>query len=497
MRSCIAIIDIGSNSARLVIYERSSTYGFHLICERKSKVRIGEGAYEKNGHLQKAGIERAYLALKEFISTTKHYPIDKILCVATSALRDAPNGLDFTSWIKTQLNLDIEIIDGKKEAYFGAVAAKNLLPIKNGITIDIGGGSSDIALLKDSQIIATYSLNIGTVRLKELFFDKNRPINEARNFIQQELEKLPKEFKNKQVIGIGGTARTLSKAIMKAERYPFNNIHAFEYNIDTHLEYFRNISEAKPNLLKYLYIPKGRFDTIREGALIWEELILHVSAKKVITSGVGVREGVFLADLLKDSNLQFPKNINPSMQSILDRFDVHHINTEKRIQNSKKLFKVFFNAGKIKNNHLKELLYATELSEIGYKLNIYKTYEHAFYVAMQEFNYAITHKELVLTAMLLRFGGNDLYEKRIYKQYKKLLPKKETFEFLSFIYTLTTTLYDQTALKDFDFSFKDNQLTIIAEGSLYLVKEKLKEIEKPKELKLEIFDKQKVPPYSF
>lgn len=497
MQSCTAVIDIGSNSARLVIYQKSSTYGFHLICERKSKVRIGEGAYEKNGHLQAVGIERAYLAIKEFIATSKHYPVDNILCVATSALRDAPNGLAFTSWIKNQLNLNIEIIDGQKEAYFGAIAAKNLLPIKDGITIDIGGGSSDLALLKNSQIIATHSLNLGTVRLKELFFDKNRPIEEARDFIRKELSKLPKEFKNKQVIGIGGTARTLSKGIMKTETYPLNNIHAFEYKINKHLDYFTSISEAQPNLLKYLHIAKGRFDTIREGALIWKELLLHVSATKVITSGVGVREGVFLDDLLRTNNFQFPKNLNPSITSILDRFETHHINTQKRIENSKKLFQLFVHQNKIKNQYLKELLYATKLSTIGYKFNIYKTYEHSFYVAMQEFNYDATHKELVLTAMILRFGGNSLYEKKIYKQYKRLLPRKETFEFLSFIYTLSATLYDQTALKDFDFTFEKNKLTIIAEGSLYLVEEQLKEIEKPKELRLEIIDKKKVPTYKF
>jgi exopolyphosphatase/guanosine-5'-triphosphate,3'-diphosphate pyrophosphatase len=171
-----AIIDIGSNSARLVIYEASSRYGFHLICEKKSKVRIGEGAYEKDGYLQPIGIKRAYFALKEFIDTIKLYPNTKIIAVATSALRDAPNRFEFINWIKEKLDLEINIIDGKQEAKFGAIATINLLPIKNGITIDIGGGSSDLSLIKNSKIIDTYSINIGTVRLKELFFDKNRPI---------------------------------------------------------------------------------------------------------------------------------------------------------------------------------------------------------------------------------------------------------------------------------------------------------------------------------
>ncbi|CAA6819736.1 MAG: Exopolyphosphatase (EC [uncultured Sulfurovum sp.] len=497
MYPCTAVIDIGSNSARLVIYQKSSKYGFHLICERKSKVRIGEGAYEKDGYLQDIGIHRAYLALKEFIATTHYYPIDKILCVATSALRDAPNGTKFVTWIKKELDLDIQIIDGNKEALFGAIAANNLLPIKDGITIDIGGGSSDLALLKDSKVIQTYSLNIGTVRLKELFFDKDRPIKEARSFIKEALKKLPTEFKSHQAIGIGGTARTLSKAIIKVESYPFGNIHAFAYKVADHMEYFQSISDAKLNLLKYLHIPKGRFDTIREGTLIWEEILCQIGATKVMTSGVGVREGVFLHDFLKDDELQFPTNINPSIQSILDRFETHHVDIPKRKENSTKLFKLFLENKKIENKYLKELLYATELSTSGYRFNIYKSYEHTFYVAIQEFNYAVTHEELVLTAMILRLGGKNLNDKEIYKKYRRLLPKKEALEFLSFIYSVTNTLYDQTALKDFDFTFEKNKLTIIAEGSLYLVKETLKDIERPQGVKLKIIDTQTVPSYNF
>ncbi len=497
MHSCTAVIDIGSNSARLVIYQESSQYGFHLICERKSKVRIGEGAYESGGYLQPIGIHRAYLALKEFIATTKHYPVSKILCVATSALRDAPNGSEFTAWIKKELGLDIEIIDGKKEALFGAIAAQNLLPTKDGITIDIGGGSSDLALLENSKIVDTYSLNIGTVRLKELFFDKNRPLWEARDFIREALKALPEHFKNAQAIGIGGTARTLSKGIMRAEAYPFNNIHAFSYKTDEYMEYFKNISEANPNLLQYLYISKGRFDTIREGTLIWEEILEHIGAKKVITSGVGVREGLFLHHFLKDDNLQFPKEINPSIQSILDRFDTHHIDTTQRKKNCKKLFNLLVKKGEIKEKYLTELLYAIELSAIGYRFNIYQSFQHTFYVTMQEFNYGITHKELVLTAMILRFGGKNLYDKEIYSQYKALLPKKESIKYLSFIYTIITTLYDQTAIKDFDFELKDNLLTIIANDSLYLAEEKLKEIERPNGLKLKIIDKKEIPKYNF
>jgi len=496
MSQAIAIIDIGSNSARLVIYQKSSKYGFHLICEKKSKVRIGEGAYEKKGYLQPIGIHRAYFALNEFINTIKLYPVTKTIAVATSAIRDAPNGLAFTEWIKKELNLEIEIIKGDREARYGAIAALNLLPITSGITVDIGGGSSDLALIVNSKIVETYSLNIGTVRLKELFFDKNRPLEKAKKFIKKELDKLPTSFRHREMIGIGGTARTLGKCIMKNEDYPIDKIHAFTYNVEEQLEYFSNISSVNKSILPYLNIPEGRIDTIREGTLIFQEILAHIGSKRVITSGVGVREGVFLDDFLKENSGQFPRDINPSIRSMLDRFDTPHASTKSK-ESVITLFNLFEKNKKINQKYLKTLLYAIDLTPVGYTFNIYRSYQHAFYATMQEFNYAVTHEEMILASMLLRFGGKKLYEKEIYKKYKMILPKKQELEVLSFIYSISTALHENSSVKKFDFKLKEDLLIIEAKKSLYLVKEKIEEIERPSKLKLKLIDKQVIPPYSF
>ena len=497
MSKATAIIDIGSNSARLVIYQASSRYGFHLICEKKSKVRIGEGAYEKGGYLQPIGVKRAYFALSEFISTIKLYNVGKILCVATSALRDAPNGLEFTKWIKDKLDLNIKIIDGKLEAKYGAIATLNLLPIESGITIDIGGGSSDLALIKNSKIVDTYSLNIGTVRLKELFFDKNRPLQEAKDFVKQELKKLPPSFKDTKAIGIGGTARTVAKAIMKKIEYPLDKLHAFSFNLKDEYEFISNITIANRTLLPYLYISKGRFDTIREGTLIFQEILDFIGAKSVITSGVGVREGVFLNEFLKNDNLQFPKEINPSITSILDRFQIDSFHTQKAKESAREIFNLFKENKKIKEKYFKTLINAIEITPIGYTFNIYKSYQHAFYATMQEFNYRVTHEEIILTALLLRFGGKELYDKETYKKYKSLLPHKKELEILSFIYSISTSLHENSSIENFDFELENNILTIKTDNSLYLAKEKLQDIEKPNGLKLNIIDVQKVPLYNF
>jgi len=495
-----AIIDIGSNSARLVIFEKTSRYGFHLICEQKSKVRIGEGAYAKDGHLQPIGITRAFLTLKSFIHTIEKYQAKKTLCVATSALRDAPNGKIFTTWIKKELGLNIQIIDGQKEAIYGAIATSNLLPFKDGITVDIGGGSSDLALVQNGEIIDSYSLNIGTVRIKELFFDhaltSNNKYTEAKSYIQNELQGLPHHFKASLAIGIGGTARTLSKGIMKRIDYPFDKLHAFSYAVEEHSDYFQSISLSSAKNLKKFGLKKNRYDTIREGTLIFNEILNYIGVKRVITSAVGVREGVFLEQLLQEDALHFPEELNPSIVSLLDRFKPLVTIEKKRkikLKIASKLYTVLSPFILDEMRHQKELHYALKLSTIGKTLTIYKAHQHGFYIAMQELNYSFTHHEIMLISLLLRMHSKELLNKELFEKYKSLLPHKETMRWLSFIYSLTVYLHEASNAATIQFTFKNQTLTIKSNKPLYLAKEKIKSLEKPIPFAIIIEDESKLP----
>jgi len=497
-----AIIDIGSNSARLVIFEKSSHYGFHLICEQKSKVRIGQGAYEKEGYLQPVGIERAFLALQSFIYTIEKYQVHKTICVATSALRDAPNGKLFVKWIKKELGLNIKIIDGNQEAKFGAVAANNLLPLNDAITIDIGGGSSDMALIKNGKIIDTCSLNLGTVRLKELFFDKEscsikETHSKAKAFIQEELTKLPSHFKHTLAVGIGGTARTLSKGVMKRSGHPLDKLHAFTYNVEAWHDYFRHIPKSSAKGLKKFGLKKSRYDTIREGTLIFMEILSHIGAKEVISSAVGVREGVFLSQMLREEGLTFPKDINPSVISILDRF--HPLikleqKNKGKLKIASKLYTVMQKEIKDNKRYLAELSWALKLSYTGEILNVYNSHQTAFYIAIQELNYGFRHEETVLVSALLRMHGKELLYRPLIDEYHLLLPNEKNLSWLSFIYTLTVLLHANSHAAHIDFSYEDKTLTITSDQPLYLAKEKIRKLEKPIPFAIIIQDKSHIPP---
>ena len=268
-----AVIDIGSNSARMVVFERTSRYGFFLLNESRSRVRISEGAYARGGELQQAAMDRAVAALRQFLDIAKSFKVRKILCVATSAVRDAPNKKDFLKRVEREIGLRIKIIDGEKEARLGGIAAVNLLPIQEGVTIDIGGGSTDMALIKGRRILETCSLDIGTVRLKELFFDKKRPLEEALAYIDRALEKLPETFRSELAIGIGGTIRAIAKAIMERNDHSIEKIHAFRFSLAKEAKFIDKVAHASVMKLSKYGIKKERIDTIRPGALILKRVL--------------------------------------------------------------------------------------------------------------------------------------------------------------------------------------------------------------------------------
>jgi len=480
MKKRIAIIDIGSNSARLVIFEHSSQFGFQLICEEKSKVRIGEGAYAKGGYLQPHGLERAFLALQSFIRIAKNYHVSKVLCVATSALRDAPNGSKFTKYIQQTLGLKIEIIDGNKEAFYGGVSTTSLLGIEDCITIDIGGGSSDLARIVKGRVVETHSLDIGTVRLKELFFDsdKSSSVKKSKEYIATALAVLPATFRHKNAIGIGGTARALGKMLMKHTSYPLNKIHGFSYLISEHQVLFNDIVASSAKGLKRFKIKQDRFDTIREGTLIFSEILKHINAKKVTTSGVGVREGVFLSNSFK--KYDFKTTPNPSITSIMDRFGQFSLEKTitKRHQYASRLQEILAPIAK-GTLPIDTIQTALTLSDIGKNLTVYKAHHHAFYIALQELNYRFSHEQIATIAFLLRAQDKAKIKKKLYIDYKLLLPAQEDLRWGTFIYTLSLILGEYGLQNRIDFNYNNQTLTITTKTSLYLAKEAIKKIEKP------------------
>ncbi len=487
----VAIIDIGSNSARVVIYQRTSRFGFHLIAQQKATLRISEGSFENSGYLQEKAINKAIKTLKAFKEMINDYKVKKTFIVATAAVRNAPNRYDFIQRVKKETGFKIKVIDGNKEAFFAALAVKNLLPLKKEnsyLTIDIGGGSSDIALIQNNKIINTISLNIGTITIKELFFDKNKSLKEAKEFINNEISQIPIKFQEANyVVAIGGVLRAFAKAIMLYINYSFRKIHAFEYNIKEQKEFINSILNAQNNIeLKKLFIKDNRFDTIKEGLLIFISILEKLNIQNVITSGVGVREGIFLHDMLRSVGGVFPTNLNPSIVSIKDRFDILEISLTNKIKMARRLFEIFYQEYFFNKKYEKLLIDAVNISNIGKYLTIYNEHKHAYYIASAELNWQYTHEEMLLIATILRSKGYKLIYKPLKKEHKDILPSKNEIRWLGFIYTLTDILFSYSSKYKYDFEYRNKTLIIYTPKELPLFEKEKNLLQTPKDFEIKV-----------
>ena len=485
MAKRVAVIDIGSNSVRMVVFEKTSRFAFHLLYEAKSKVRISEDAYKNNGNLQEIPMQRAYDALSDFLSIISSLNVRKTLCVATSALRDAPNKKEFILKVKDSLKLNIKVIDGVKEAYYGAIACANLLPPQqNGLSIDIGGGSTEFALIDSNNVTNRLSIDLGTVRLKELFFDKDS-IDEATKYIDSKLDTFILDINPNTLIGIGGTFRAITNAIMDTSSYPYNKLHAFECDEYLFAEFISKILKANKTELKKLGIKSERFDIIKPGALILQRVLQKLNINKLITSGVGVREGVYLADLLRGSKDKFPANYNTSVRYLLDS----HVDDDKFSNQinivSKKIFDLSYEYFKIDKKYRYELATSAKLYIAGNNIHFYSKNKHSYYLVQSTLEYGFTHSQTLLIATLVRYAKRKLPSDAHIQNYGSLLPHRDTLNYLSYLLSLSIALLSHKPRNiDFDLKFDKGVLSVESKNKLYLCKEAVEKLSKIPEFKV-------------
>ncbi|TKX31289.1 Ppx/GppA phosphatase family protein [Campylobacter estrildidarum] len=482
-----AVVDLGSNSIRMVIFEKTSRYGFYTTCEYKRKVRLGENSYNNGKILQEEAMQKAEDALNFFKQCALKHKCKKMFIIGTSALRDAPNSKDFIKRIQKKLNLNIRCIDGKEESYLGGLAALNLLsPFRDATTLDIGGGSSELCLIKNNKIISCISLDLGTVRLKELFYDKGK-IDSLEQFINPILEQIPKEFCNHNLIAIGGSLRAISNSIMQKNSYPLKNLHDFHYDLEEEKTHIEKILQVKADSLANFGIKKDRFDTIKKGIFIFLKIAEKLKAKHIITSGVGIREGIYLKDLLRPHS-KFPINFNPSLKSLQDRFLQQENKSNHTAKFAMQLFNILKNIHKIPESYKQSLLAAAKLCHIGEYLNFYFSNEHSSHFILGGLNYGFSHKEKILIANIIKLNGKKINPYNL-ESYKQLLPNFHILSWLNFILNLAKTLNNANESK-IDFIFSNNALYIFNEfKNINLPKEDLKKIAKPASIILNLNQK--------
>ncbi|MCX7965684.1 MAG: Ppx/GppA family phosphatase, partial [Syntrophorhabdaceae bacterium] len=287
-----ASIDIGTNTVLMLIASVEHNKTINEIMDVSIITRLGEGLKE-TGFLQEHAMERTISVLQQYMNIAKKQGGAEILCVGTSALREAKNSGLFLKKVKDDLDLKVRVITEKEEAYYTylSILYDPKINPDDCIIVDIGGGSTEIIKADKSNFIDFVSIPIGSVKLTEMFIAHDpvlkSEIHRMKRFIIENLN-LPFTGKNCTFVGTGGTITNVAGIKMGLKEYIKALIHGFKITID---EIDRIIEAMIPlKVSEKERIPgleAGREDIILQGIILLREIMGYLSFNEMIVSANG------------------------------------------------------------------------------------------------------------------------------------------------------------------------------------------------------------------
>ena len=298
-----AAIDIGSNTVLLLLGEVKDQK-VDVIYEEQHAPRLGRGVDEQE-NLNTKSVQRVVNVLTTYQSTidNKYTDVSDVRVLATSAVRDANNRQEFVRKVKEETGFSVQILSGEEEAELTYAGAKSVLTQNDtdAAVIDIGGGSTEIAIGTGKQMTDRYSFDIGSVRFTERYLSNNPPkgsqIEDCRSTIKKMLEMRPFEWtKDIQLIGVAGTVTSLAAIHNQIGYYDpalLNETQLSAQDISSHIATFSTMP-SEELLHKYPKILKGRADVILAGLLILETFMHFYNIEHLTVSTGGIRHGALL-----------------------------------------------------------------------------------------------------------------------------------------------------------------------------------------------------------
>ena len=291
----IGVVDIGSNSVRLVIYDRLVRSPVALFNE-KSLCAIGRNMV-RTGVLDEEGSKSALAALGRFREIAKSVGVIRLDCFATAAVRDARNGADFVARAREAIGTPIRILTGEEEASFAAEGVLAAIPEADGIVGDLGGGSLELAFVSQGQQSGGVTLPFGPLRLMDMTDGKP---DRARAIIDEGLAKLPgiEKLKGRTLYAVGGVWRNIARMHLDNVQHSVRVLHHYEIGRDRAMDFANFIGGlSRKSLETSAGVTRKRAESIPYGAIVLERLLKAAKLERVVISAFGVREGLLFSRL--------------------------------------------------------------------------------------------------------------------------------------------------------------------------------------------------------
>ncbi len=413
-RRIIAVVDIGSNSVRLLVARQLSASAFEVIDEERLEARLGQG--QVDGVLTDAAVERGLRALRVMVQIARSYGPAQLIAVGTEALRRASNAEAFLRPAREQTGVPIRVLSVEDEAFFGFLGVMNSTSLRSGHVLDIGGGSLELMTVEERMLTKVRSGPFGAIYATERFFRADPPsardVRALRKAVRQHYQTAAS---SPILFASGGAVRNLARIVRLKKGYPLRRLHGLSIDRrDLHRLASTLVHLDSDGRRRLPGMSGARLEILPAAAVVIDELMDITGAKSVTVAGQGLREGLVWQQLRDDQPmLANVRGASIEGLAIANGIDSH--SAEPVVSAAARIFEETLPVHGYGEFELELLLSAARLAGIGMHIDYYSRDRHAEYLVHSGDLHGFSHREIVLLAALVRWsssGSVDLTEYR-------------------------------------------------------------------------------------
>ncbi len=404
----IGIIDLGSNSARLVIVRLFGEGHFMVEDELKESVRLGQDM-DRDGFLKPQRVAETIKTLKMFRRLCDASGVSRVIAVATAAVRRAKNQRSFLDEIQATCGIKVNVLSEEEEATLVYRGVINSMDIPKGLILENGGGSTKIIYYNRRNILHYATLAFGAVTLTDLFADdgvtpKEQTAKIEEFFTEQfkKIEWLSEIEPDVQMIGVGGSFRNLYKINKLVRKYPLDTVHNYSFAVEDFnsiYEMVRVLDVEKRKRIRGL--SPERADIMPAAMAIVKAFVDYVHIESFVVGGSGLREGIMFNQAIP-MTVERPISdvLSYSLNTLVKYYECDEKHVEHVVHLSIQLFKQLRVLHKFPRQYLKVLKIAASLHDCGMRVKYYNHQKHSWYMILNSAIYGATHREIVLAAFV-------------------------------------------------------------------------------------------------
>ena len=447
------IIDIGSNTIRLVLYIYKQDEGLREFGNIKTVARLRK-YIQPNGEMSEEGIKLLEDTLKSFKRILNDFDVTDVKAAATAAIRQAKNNQDIIMRMEKETGIKIDLLSGEEEAYFGYLAIAYSMDTPSAVSIDIGGGSTEVSLFINKELKHSFSFPFGTVSLKQKFVTgeviNEIEKNQLRAYIKNQFEQHA-WIKNAgyPIIAIGGSARNVAQIHQQLLNYPISGVHQYEMSRLNLSEIGLYLSKLTFDQLKQLDgLSSDRADIIGIALEVFRELMEVVDSEKFQVSKKGLREGLMMSRVLEGDHITYNKH--NVFEENARRITLQYGRTEEEVNTlcslTEQLYKecVKLNLLHFQKEHYELLLKAAKVFAIGEYIELDSSNQHTFYLLANQSIAGLSHINRIKLALLASYKNRD-YFRRFSEPFAAWMSREELKvlrdygAFLKFVYAFNVS----------------------------------------------------------